>query len=399
MNQLTNVTIQITAGPGKNKVRIITGGTANLDGTWTLTLSHTWLSPFPAPGNPDVPDATSKYVLMQTNPNLLVNEADQTDILQVHDTDNVNNYDDPAAPAPAPGSVDRNPFASGQLFFDSTNLFGAKATVSTEVNGGPKVDGPTVSEVQQLVLTATAGTFTLIFDGSAVSRTTAALPFNPTAAQVQSALEALSNIGAGNVAVAKDPIDPKYTITFQGALTNIDVPRIHADATNLTGGLPLDQFRITGLGMGGDGPSFQRTVGTGTDGRSEPGGIAFQQFEDLEIDLGRGTGALIHAVAVLHPGREIEHGAPLVFRDTVYSEHSARGRSVVSDARFRANGTIAHGAGREELAPRHHHEPGRRPRRREVDPRRGSPGTRPATLAGGDFFSPEMDFGRIPFPA
>src|SRR6185503_2559701 len=140
-----------------------------------------------------VPDATSKYALLQTNPNLLVHEADQTDILQVNDTDNVNSFDDPALP---PGGT--NPFAVGQLFYD-TSLFGAKATVSTQVNGGPKTDGPAVDEVQRLVVTATAGTYTLVFG----TQTTAPLPFDATADQVRDALAALPGIGSGNVAVSK----------------------------------------------------------------------------------------------------------------------------------------------------------------------------------------------------
>ena len=42
---------------------------------------------------------------------------------------------------------------------------------------------------------ATGGTFTLTFNG----QTTAPLAFNATAAQIEAALEALSNIGAGNI--------------------------------------------------------------------------------------------------------------------------------------------------------------------------------------------------------
>src|SRR5262249_47738141 len=89
-NELKNVSIQISAGPGKNKVRVVTDVTALDEHHWVLTLSHAWLSPFPEPGNAEIPTADSKYVLLQTNPNLLVVEEDQTDILQVHDNDNIN---------------------------------------------------------------------------------------------------------------------------------------------------------------------------------------------------------------------------------------------------------------------------------------------------------------------
>ena len=278
-SQLVNVSIEITHGPGKNKVRYFTGGTVDSNGDWVMTLNHSWLSPFPAPGNSDVPDATSKYVLLQTNPNLLVNEADQTDILQVYDTANVNSYNDPALN----GGV--NPYAVGRLFYDDQNKFGPKATISTEVNGGPKVDGPTVSEQQKLVLTATSGTFTLVFGG----QVTSSLSFDATAAQIQAALEALTNIGTGNVTVSQVDGEAKFDITFQGALANLDVPQLQADSTNLVGGQTLDQFRITGLGMGGSGDSFQRTIGSGFSARSEPGGITLQDIEDLQIDLGPGN--------------------------------------------------------------------------------------------------------------
>lgn len=68
--------------------------------------------------------------------------------------------------------------------------------------GGNRVTGvPRVqiraNEIQQLTITGspTGGTFTISFDG----QTTAAIAYNASAADVQAALEALSNIGTGNV--------------------------------------------------------------------------------------------------------------------------------------------------------------------------------------------------------
>ncbi len=281
-DQLTNVSIQITHGPAKNKVRVITGGEDNGDGTWTLTLSHEWFSPFPEPGNASVPDNTSKYVLLQTNPNLLVIEAEQTDLMFVHDNDNVNSYNDPAATGPSP---DLNAFGAGELFYDDQNKFGAKATVSTVVNGGPILGGGFADEVQKLTLVATAGAFKLVFDGIE----TADIPFNPSASQVQAALEALSNIGSGNVVVTKPSTDPVYMITFQGTLANLDQPKLLVDTAGLTGGSLLNDFRLTGLGMGGTGTTFSRTIGAGFNARLEPGGITFHSIEDTQIDLGPGA--------------------------------------------------------------------------------------------------------------
>src|SRR5262249_28375095 len=60
-------------------------------------------------------DSTSHYTLEATNPNLLVDERDQSNILQIYDADNPSSYNDPALPA---GTT--NPQAIGQLFFDST---------------------------------------------------------------------------------------------------------------------------------------------------------------------------------------------------------------------------------------------------------------------------------------
>lgn len=61
------------------------------------------------------------------------------------------------------------------------------------------------------------GTYTLTFDHV----TTPPLPYNATAAQIQAALEALSTVGAGNVAVSGGLL-PQYpvVITFKGALYN-----------------------------------------------------------------------------------------------------------------------------------------------------------------------------------
>ena len=80
------------------------------------------------------------------------------------------------------------------------------------------------SEVQAVVVEATAGTYTLS-DGSAVSTP---IPFDATSAQVQAALEAV--FGAGTVAV----IDG-FVVTFKGALADTPVGPLVADDSTLTG--------------------------------------------------------------------------------------------------------------------------------------------------------------------
>ncbi len=69
------------------------------------------------------------------------------------------------------------------------------------------------NEVQTLTVTGgpTGGTFTITWSG----QTTAALAYNATAAQVQTALEALSNIAPGDVVVTGSAGGP-WTLTWGG---------------------------------------------------------------------------------------------------------------------------------------------------------------------------------------
>jgi len=89
------------------------------------------------------------------------------------------------------------------------------------------------NEVQSIITTGnpTGGTFTLTFNG----QTTASIPFNATAGQIQAVLQALSNVGAGNVICTSGPLPGAVSVTFSGTLggspQNI---MTHTDA--LTGG-------------------------------------------------------------------------------------------------------------------------------------------------------------------
>lgn len=87
--------------------------------------------------------------------------------------------------------------------------------------------------VQTLTVTGapTGGTVPLSYDGRSTT-----VPFNATAAAVQTALEGLGNIGTGNVACAGGPLPAAVTITFQGALAKRPVPVIVTGSTGLTGG-------------------------------------------------------------------------------------------------------------------------------------------------------------------
>ena len=94
--------------------------------------------------------------------------------------------------------------------------------------------GPT-AEVQTVTITGTptGGTYTLTFSG----QTTAGIPYNATAAQVKTALEALSNIAPGDVTVSGGPHPGTViSVTFAGDYLGEDVPAMTASAAGLTGG-------------------------------------------------------------------------------------------------------------------------------------------------------------------
>ncbi len=111
-----------------------------------------------------------------------------------------------------------------------TLLYAALGTKAVKSPGG-------TAEVTTLTGTGTigGGTFTITYS----AQTTAALPYNATAAQVQAALEALSNVAPGDVLVTGGPLPAGgvFTLTWGGSLLgNLSAPT--ADATNLTGTTP-----------------------------------------------------------------------------------------------------------------------------------------------------------------
>ncbi len=100
-----------------------------------------------------------------------------------------------------------------------------------------------VSSRQSISITGnpTGGTFTLTFTrpDTAVQDTTAPIPFNATAAQVQSALEVLIGVGTGNVLASGGPLvgaqSQPVSIRFQNALAARFIAPLTA-TSSLTGG-------------------------------------------------------------------------------------------------------------------------------------------------------------------
>lgn len=125
--------------------------------------------------------------------------------------------------------------------------------------------GGVTNEVQTLSQGGSGLTsYTITFSG----QTTSSLLTAATAAQVQAALEALSNIAPGDVTVVQTTASPfVFTVTFSGAYADTDVP---AMTTTPTGGSGTVVVATTVVGNSADGIDVARgflrqTVDTGTD--------------------------------------------------------------------------------------------------------------------------------------
>lgn len=132
------------------------------------------------------------------------------------------------------------------------------------VTGVPRVP-VALNEIQTLTITGspTGGSFTLTYDG----QTTDSISFDATAADVQAALEALSNIGPGNVICDGGPLpDNEVTIEFVRDLGQQSLSLI-TSTDSLTGGTdPATSIVETVAGMD--------LLGTYTDDAGSGGRIA-----------------------------------------------------------------------------------------------------------------------------
>lgn len=114
----------------------------------------------------------------------------------------------------------------------------AASTASRSANFQVHIDPDTTAgtnEVQTVTITGTPtdGNFTLTFAG----QTTGNIAYNANAGTVQTALEALSNIASGDVAVTGGPgPGTPWVVTFGGAYAKTDVPQMTANGAGLTGG-------------------------------------------------------------------------------------------------------------------------------------------------------------------
>lgn len=132
------------------------------------------------------------------------------------------------------------------------------------------------SEVQTLTLTpggAPSGTFTLTLDG----QTTGAITYGASiAGDIQTALEALSTIGSGNIAVT-GPVSNVYTLTFRAAKAFTPMNQITVDGAGLT-----DVTASTATTTQGANNSLEVTFEEGT--LFQAGGLSWEVAETTVID-------------------------------------------------------------------------------------------------------------------
>jgi hypothetical protein len=192
----------------------------------------------------DVFNAAHEYLTTIANPNqpcgLAVNGAGELFVVE-QTTGNVVRYKPNAFPftgTPTYGAaepIDSSAQAKGVTVdpFDGRIYVprGDRVTVY-QASGAAE---PASNETQRIrvIGPCSGGTYTLSFRG----QTTAPLKYDATPAEIDAALEALSTIGPGNVAVTEEaPVgaDVRRTkVTFEGALQNKTVPQLTGDGSKL----------------------------------------------------------------------------------------------------------------------------------------------------------------------
>jgi hypothetical protein len=142
---------------------------------------------------------------------------------------------------------------------------------------GPYAGQASEGQTVTITGTPTGGTFTLTYSGE----TTAGIAYNAAAAAVQSALEALPSISAGDVTVTGGPgPGTPYVVTFGGNLAGANVAQMTASAGGLTGGTS-PAVAVTTSTPGG---------GTAVDGLDVPRGFLWNSIEFVYADGATATG-------------------------------------------------------------------------------------------------------------
>ncbi len=215
------------------------------------------------------------------------------------------------------------------------------ANIGLSVAAGP--GNVPVNERQVLTVKATAGEYDLTFrspNPGSTFQTTATIPFNAPASgpgSVQAALEALSNIGAGNVTVSEGPGDETgttpYLIEFTGGYADVNVRKITTTNVSLSGGNPSGAA-ITTAREGGGAVETCTTVCTGE-----------TVAEGQETGQGSGPGQLrwSDALAIDNDPSSGSYGAVYVLdqRNLRVQKYSAAGATSMDTRRRSRQGDLS----------------------------------------------------------
>lgn len=178
-------------------------------------------------------------------------------------------------------TLDLDTFNFASVFTDKVIPAGIVLGKITASNKYGPYDDTGTNEVQTISLTGspTGGTFTLTYDG----QTTGNIAYDATAATVQTALLALSNIDAGEVVVTGGPgPSTPWVVTFGGDLQGTNVNAI-TGADALTGGTtPAVSVAETTPGVAG-----------ATDGRGTAVGFLFETVDVSNLEGTDLTGEIV----------------------------------------------------------------------------------------------------------
>ncbi len=185
---------------------------------------------------------------------------------------------------------------------DDQELADNVVTVAKHTING--LDMAPVNEVQTITVRASAGTFRLTYGG----QTTGALAYDASASDVQSALEALAGIGAGNVRVDKigvagSGVGSIFVVRFRGRLTGSNVAQIAVDGGSLAAPV-LGTGSIPAAGATATAEAATRTEGTATRTTNE--------VQIVEIDASIGSFTLVLTVPGSNGSADLSYVSGLI---------------------------------------------------------------------------------------
>ncbi len=147
--------------------------------------------------------------------------------------------------------------------------------------GGEVITAGGTDEAQTVTVTGTptGGSFTLTFNG----QTTAAIPYNATAAQVKTALVALSNVASTDVTTTGGPLPGSpVVVTFGGNYNDTNVAQMTATASLTGGSSPTAAVSTTTPGVTGATVTGYRAPEVNTD--PVPNGVAIEAWSNAILN-------------------------------------------------------------------------------------------------------------------